>query len=431
MKQEFPTFNFSKKLLSSLFLIFHIIIYFYPPQIAGQCLKPSNAGTKENACKFMADIKPILSLRRRHSRKNNNSTANFRKSTTKMFQINFNCGIKDKKLCQKAENSFEVAGNYITSVLTLQVPIKVNATFYSFCEDDPESCKPGMRSLIGGAYPSNLMPMRDQRDGRTRFYPQSLVKQFNFTRHREYTEFDIEAIFNSNFEFWFPTDNTTTIKTGQIDFSFVVLHELVHGLGFYSVWRDHINEEKSQWEALTPKLCPDTEISCENITFVESVFDQYIEIIPENNQRLSSYVPLLNKFSKEKAGSLEPLDFYPKFKASIQYKIAKDLFKYAVQNKSLAFRPDIYSTQVSSHIILETSLTPYQPTSSVLHVDKTTYEKTLDFLMIFELSPGKTLSNLIVENGGGPIGPNLKAVLEMLGYTTKEQPNPNHIPTPI
>ncbi|CAG8731290.1 8955_t:CDS:2, partial [Funneliformis mosseae] len=82
---------------------------------------------------------------------------------------------------------------------------------------------------------------------------------------------------------------------------------------------------------------------------------------------------------------------------------------------------------VSDAVILETAINPFVQGSSVSHMDFATYLNTSDFLMMYKAVVGKTIEELIKDGGnypGGVIGPKLKLMLETIGYTTEDNPNP-------
>jgi hypothetical protein len=116
------------------------------------------------------------------------------------IQITFNCIHKDKSICGKAERSFERVGRLISDVILFKEPVKVNATFMSFCEIGNE-CGEHMMTL-GGSSPARAMPLMNS-DGLLRLHPQALVKQFNLPDHSPFSPFDILSVFNADAPFWF------------------------------------------------------------------------------------------------------------------------------------------------------------------------------------------------------------------------------------
>ncbi|PKY60540.1 hypothetical protein RhiirA4_484365, partial [Rhizophagus irregularis] len=75
-------------------------------------------------------------------------------------------------------------------------------------------------------------------DGLSRYYPQSLVKQYQFKKHSEFAPIDIIATFNSIVNWHFPSDSDIPIQPKQFNMLYIILHELMHGLGFTSNWQN-------------------------------------------------------------------------------------------------------------------------------------------------------------------------------------------------
>ncbi|CAI2167954.1 16926_t:CDS:2 [Funneliformis geosporum] len=301
---------------------------------------------------------------------------------TNMFVIQFNCEIKDITRCAKVKSSFEEAGLIISSTLILNTPILINAKFREM-----ESA-----GILGAAGPYRTMPMKDD-DGFERLYPQSLVKQFQLSVHPEFAPVDIIADFNSLIPFWFEGDPPITSQ--QIGFLELIIHELMHGLGFASSWNVYLDNFP---EAATPEIVglttgttlPDLNAKFVFNGFQESAFDKYLILLPEN-KLISSYANELNKFADFGTTYENAFDFLNQFVVSPQFLVAKEIFS-----------------------------------SSISHVDSLTYTNTSEFLMTFSQEKGRTLNDNIRIGGnyaGGAIGHKLRLILESLGYATKESPN--------
>ncbi|CAG8719575.1 17768_t:CDS:2, partial [Funneliformis caledonium] len=329
-----------------------------------------------------------------------------------------NCTIQDPIRCEKVKSSFEEAGRIISSTLILNTPILINAMFHSM-----ESPK-----ILGAAGPFRSMPMKDD-DGFERLYPQSLVKQFQLDVHPEFAPVDIVADFNSLVPFWFEGDPPiTSIQTGFLE---LILHELMHGLGFASAWNDYINDDVVV--AATPEIVglttettlPDSSAKFVFNGFQERVLDKYLFLLPENKST-SSYASELNKFAEFGTTYENVSVFLNQFVTSPQYLVAKEIFGYFIIPKDLVFKPSV-SDKEEDMTFLETSLNPFLPGSSISHVDSKTYTNTSEFLMTFSQENGRTLNDNIRIGGnysGGAIGYKLRLILESLGYATNENPNP-------
>ncbi|PKY45040.1 hypothetical protein RhiirA4_542295 [Rhizophagus irregularis] len=345
-----------------------------------------------------------------------------------MIVLTFNCGIKNDILCNKAKNAFETAGKILSSVLLINTPIQLNASFLDFCTSLGECPNGSGLIILGGATPARTIPLQDD-DGLVRLYPQALVKQFQFKQHPAYGPFDIMALFNAGgTSFWFEGD--PPITRNQQDFLYVVLHEIVHGLGFASGWEDYMNDQP---KALTPEILITGKDPSEQFKFngfLESAFDRYLIHIP-TGKKISALTGDINKFQKEVGIIFEnDIDFVTKFRNSPQYKIAEEMMSYSITPNALGFLPR-GTTKAIESVVLETRLQPYQTGSSISHVDFKKYNNTSDFLMKFLADHGANLDSLITSHNGNNnagynaiIGPNLKLVLETLGYSTPEYTNP-------
>ncbi|CAG8549653.1 1088_t:CDS:2 [Diversispora eburnea] len=333
-----------------------------------------------------------------------------------MFNVTLRCLVDDETLCNKVQAAFDEAGRIITETILFNTQVTVNASFVDFCTEY-QSCTTNGTIVLGGASPAKTIQLTDD-DGIDRLFPQSLVKQMNLSYPLDYSTFDILALFNSNGNYWFDGDGS--INQSQSDFLFVILHELIHGLGFTTGYDDYINYEP---EALTPEVTVDPISPLSDAFtfsgFVEYIFDKFMVILP-SGKRVTDITKQLNNFTGEGVFS-STNEFVTKFKASPQYPIAEQMFTNASTPNSLGLLP-VGSNDASKAIILETSLVNYVPGSSISHVDFKTYSNTSDFLMKYLQTPGITLSQFIKNGGdysGGPIGPKLRLFLKWIGYIVK------------
>ncbi|RIA82639.1 hypothetical protein C1645_809537 [Glomus cerebriforme] len=342
-----------------------------------------------------------------------------------MFIISFSCSVENEnpELCQKVKSAFDMAGQIITSEIKLTTPLVVNATFIDFCKTIG-ICRSGTRLTLGGAGPARLSLEQDQR-----IYPQPLLKQLVNENHTEFSQFDINAQFNSEEDYWFEGDGP--IKPNQSDFLFVILHELIHGLGFASGWGDY-SEILGIQNIITPMPLFLTETDTGQVIFAgfrELIFDKFMVILPDGT-RVSDINAELNKFSGVGTRYASMNDFLSyfisTFPSSPQYSIAQRMMNISTTPKSLGIL-SLNKTDVKDAFILETSLIPFLPKSSISHCDYATYTKSSDFLMRYLQDPGVSLKKSIRLGGnyaGGPIGPKLAETLTLMGYQNQSLPNP-------
>lgn len=196
----------------------------------------------------------------------------------------------------------------------------------------------------------------------------------------------------------------------------------MHGLGFYSGWNEYISSK-----ALTPDPSPflanqlirmvnPTSASALHTTqFLESVMDRLMIVLDYESDNVaisvSNYTRQLNRIQA----------------TSISEVVKSPEFVFAKEMGYLATKAGSLGLDISSDldpIILETALQPFQPGSSISHVDYATYTQSPDFLMRFMQDRGLTLAEAIKRGGGdGPIGPLLLRIFEELGYSTINSPN--------
>ncbi|CAJ0840512.1 14906_t:CDS:2 [Entrophospora sp. SA101] len=336
-----------------------------------------------------------------------------------LFRPEIKCQLPDNKQCDKAKFAFENSGVILTSALSLNTPIIINATFTIF--DGP------IADLIGAAGPFRFMPLKDN-DGIERLYPQALVKQFQFDSHPEFSSADIVAQFNSKSPFWFEGD--PPIRKDQIGFQELVLHELLHGLGFISSLDDYIHPVP---KIITPEIVGlkytsdgvDTKSPIKFKGFIEMAFDKYIVFLSDG-KLLSNTTAQINQLftGSGDTTSFANLDAFIKaFSTTPQFKIGQKMLDVVTKEKTLGFLPHDKSS-VKDSVILETSLKPFQHASSISHVDYKTYTNTSEFLMTFLQESGRTLNDSIAIGGNlnaGAIGPQTLSILETLGAWIEER----------
>lgn len=362
-----------------------------------------------------------------------NSTADRGNVNKNILKVDLSCRASNQQLCEDIRTAMTSAGIMLGNILNIANPLYVNATFINFCSELGK-CATEKFTLLGGAAPARSFLLTDV-DGMTRSFPQALLKQLRPQEHPEYSHYDISALFNTEADWWFAGNGQ--IKPDQHDFLFVVLHELIHGLGFTSAWNDYINDTPL---ALTPNPLAPGQSSDEDKAylftgFYENAFDRFLVEIP-SMEPLSNYTKMLNGFAFGNSSTnltavknviknyTNQDDFIQHFTASPAYqKVSTKLLSLATEKGRLGFRPDDGDpTQV---IVMETNIGHFVMGSSIMHVDYEGYQDKPDFLMRFLQDPGKTLTDCVDKAGnppGGALGPQLRRMLSALGYPVNQRP---------
>ncbi|CAG8567896.1 4618_t:CDS:2 [Diversispora eburnea] len=334
-----------------------------------------------------------------------NNDVYVKRQTTNFFEVTHNC-TATAALCNKIKEAFNDAGKEISKVLKLKAIIKVNATFTDL----------NNAAVLGSANSARYIPLTSD-DKIIRRYPQALVKQFFLSVHPEYNDYDINARFNSVKDWWFRTDDEP-IGSDQQDFYAVVLHELIHGLGFSSSWNSNLETLDNQdTTGLTPTFSFNDGNQFEG--FTERIFDRYVKF--KRNSEISTstnYTSQLNEAVPIGASFDTYSEFVTQVKSSSQWKYAEFVLISATTNDSLTFTP-AKNTSWNDEIYLESSLNPYLQGSSISHVS-IIYETTSDFLMKYIFNRGESLEYLVQRGGNysSPIGPRILSILESIGYET-------------
>lgn len=149
-----------------------------------------------------------------------NSTARVAAPQTSTFVVTYN------GFPENAKVAFQLAVDIWQSIIVSPIPIRVRANWTSLGA-------PGRsRVTLGSASPTDFYRLYGPTQKADAFYPIALAEKIGRKNLNGDTP-DISANFNNQVTVWyFGTDG----KPGpnQLDFTTVVLHELGHGLGFYS-----------------------------------------------------------------------------------------------------------------------------------------------------------------------------------------------------
>jgi len=217
--------------------------------------------------------------------------------------------------------------------------------------------------------------------------------------------------------------------------SFLFYHfsyELDWWLGFGTRWiqlsaalKDSVTSRK---DYLLP--LPNLSFSSSQIIFNgyvwPNLFDGFI-VDSKTNVPLNSHIPQIIKYGRS-GQFLE--DFITGFESSSESINAAAAVYSLVTSGPSAIK---FATSDPSigNMNLATFRNFYAPGSTIAHLDQDTYVNTADFLMIPTVAniTGQTLDDLTAKHPSkyGPIGPGLLAILQSMGWPTKEAPNPIYV----
>ncbi|ORY08429.1 hypothetical protein K493DRAFT_403414 [Basidiobolus meristosporus CBS 931.73] len=329
-----------------------------------------------------------------------------------MRLASFRC-TESPAVCEKAKATFQIAFDLLGNVIEFKRPVNVKASYVNYCRD-MGWCR---SSLLGYAGPARSIRLKSS-DGKYRMYPQGLVKQMNSTDSSRFSGLDIQATFNSETRFWFQVDNNP-IKRGQYDFLSVILHELVHGLGFTTQWNSYYNIGLMPRPSFSNSRNGRARFS----GFTENAFDQYLVEVPTMTKLTKIADQISSKLRSQeyervssKAGILR------KFQDSVDSHLPRDLLKAVTKPRTIGFLPK----NSKDVIFLETSIRRFTQGSSLCHLDYRSNLNSPDFVMKYKSGPGSIQSKLskIKLNKYSPIGPQLISILETLGYKINPNPRP-------
>lgn len=337
------------------------------------------------------------------------------------FALMFSCNIPDLSICAMAKRAYTSATQRISNVIKLKYQVILNAKYISFCT----AKKDCSGQILGQASATSFWKLAadpsEPRIDPFYWYPQALAKQLApSNQEKAWAKSDIDAEFNHDRgsdptlpkgmpRFWF-RESKKVIQAAQYDFEYVVLHEILHGMGFSTSWNTYIPGKKSQ--PLLPLITPwfnfDKQPNgqvvangCNPLT----IFDKFVYSRVDNRSLTTSYLLMTGD------GLIIPNQSFKtwakKFDQSAALTEAKRIYKLATTKNAIEFR-----LKNGNAVVLHTGYPVFKPGSSLTHVDQSFYTKTSSFLMRPEASEGMTLAGL----GATPIDSKLVDIFERIGY---------------
>lgn len=127
--------------------------------------------------------------------KNNN------KKNVNNFNFHIFCINGKMKECEKYRNNLNSIGESLSTQLDIKQPIDIFVKVISFCNKMGKSC--GSIKTYATSTPTAFYPLKEELDGSTYLYPQSLVKQLNLDGYVDFLKYDISITINSDINYWF------------------------------------------------------------------------------------------------------------------------------------------------------------------------------------------------------------------------------------
>ncbi|KAI7871198.1 hypothetical protein BDF14DRAFT_1764260 [Spinellus fusiger] len=416
-----------------------------------------------------------------------------------LVQYQLSCTL-DKVFCAKVNEAVASAINTFTQVVTIKNNMTIWISYYNFCD---KRCS---NSTYGWGAPTSqfTLPFFDDGADLNYVYPQALAKQLApYSNTSVWADHDVDIEINhDNYlsgvdwnkaksdgwngssvpeggKYWFIND--TVIKQHQIDIRYIVLHELLHGLGFISAWAAYFWTDASPFRALVDGFVDPSSLQIvtpspywyvnqdTGPTFITGfqptmIFDKFLVTVGTGaaHTNLSTVGFDMQNFCVQDSDAFI-INFVKEFNASSQSADAHILWKAMTESKSLrfdffapltpnsSFNTNPYLKQTYQSMTLSTGLDVLssefehydrvnnRPGIAISHVDNQ-YGSTPDFLMTRNYITGKTLEEIVetaynaipainyttnsangttlAQTYRSPIGPGILRILDSLGYST-------------
>jgi len=371
-----------------------------------------------------------------------NNLKTFEINDNKNFKYKVHCSKYNMKECEVAKNNLSDALNVLSNTLEFYQPVVFEAYIDDFSLYD-------MTGLGGGVtFDINSIPLRlsDDINSAPYTFPQALAKQLNLNKKPKFKKNDFILLIS-----------TGVYSSGL---SRILLHELLHGLGFQTQFSLIYENEESNENLLVPVSLYDSNNKLKNRKSKEELDEAYENIkingfspmtifekhvVDINNKKpiyenLKFLYKRFNKCFKNKA-KLKDLNYdtYYKCYKTMDKKLVKEILnlskKYLLKSQSIGFL-----TNENDTVLLKTFDNDFDGGSSVCHIDSTknfddlednineenvtTYldENFIMYYNQFEDLPVETIIKSIIEDEHhNIIGKGILDILKTLGWTEKDK----------
>lgn len=418
-----------------------------------------SCSTAQGSIPCSAPFPPRKRLARRSASRNDTSVPLKleAQSTDGKMRFKLNCSAEGsletaQTFCKKALGTFQVASRYLTEILKLRHPITIQATLHDFCSSESTTGRGSMdtdkcQRMLGYGRPSaswvmntDLIP-KPVRHLVT--FPQALIRQQALQPDPFVTdEMDIVMEFNTQYQdaFYFGpevmaaaglTSDLSTIESHQFDFTYLAIHELMHGFGMVTTWDRNVVDASPEIQAavtrslkrssltaetlLTPRLQMDFGENKISGLKSSTAFDYFLASpnIPTSTststnaqpyQRLFPFVlqSIVPLFSGSASGR-SSLGSMVEIQSTITGPPGSLVFQFPAH---------MQFPNLPAYAVLQSG--PFASGSSIVHFDEEQYRNTEDFLMRRFIESGVSLMTK-AEKVGGPLKPFGRHVVRMLG----------------
>ncbi|KAJ9063188.1 hypothetical protein DSO57_1002488 [Entomophthora muscae] len=297
-------------------------------------------------------------------------------------------------VCDHVRASTQLAMQFITNVIAFKKVVDLHVV-YQPCYG--VGCNPSKPAVCS----TKIDTLADE-NGHEQLFPRALSKQLGL--EIPYQPIDVKISFNS---LLFPSE-ASKWQADQIRFLCLLNHEIIHGLGLVSSYLPDVRG------FLHPQMYPSLVNDNFVTKFYDTPFDSHTHLLPKmtltNFTKTLNELPYIPFLKSQNATALRQTKHYSLFR----------LFN----NLLTRHRSDqpVYFNASNQVIQLDTSLSPFQPGVSLVHLLN---PQPFDTLMSHstDYSHFKDLLRDSPDWAQSPYGPQTLAILETLGYTIN--PNPN------
>ncbi len=239
-------------------------------------------------------------------------------------------------------------------------------------------------------------------------------------------EADVQVQFNSDAQELYYFDRMVAERAGtpapngsigskQYDMRYIVLHELLHGLGLVTFWDTYLaySQASTNLPDKDKLMLPPLLHSDGKIVGIDKVGIYDFYLASNIGGRLVRWYDTLPSIAEWVKQGLPP--------SGEGYKLASQLYAAATTPRSTLFlvpnTPLQPSTSLDQYVTIHTE-NKFLTGTSISHIDQTKYRTTEEFLERPYVSQGETMDGWVARNGGplAPFGRSTVAMLVGMGY---------------